>query len=83
MKILWTYIEKKKWNAETKHRVALLILGTIYALAGFAVWLVIRIWALSTWDWMVCFVGYPVAISWFVVFLYSCKHGFHDGKRCR
>ena len=67
MKNLWTYIEKKKWHADTKYRVALLILGTLFALAGLALWLIIRIWALSTWDWM----------------LYSCNHDFHDGKRCR
>ena len=34
MKNLWTYIEKKKWHADTKYRVALLILGTLFALAG-------------------------------------------------
>ena len=78
MKNLWTYIDKKKWHADTKYRVALLILGTLYALAGFAVWLIIRIWALSTWDWMVCFLGYPVVISWFVVFFFSFIHDFHD-----
>ena len=50
MKNLWTYIEKKKWHADTKYRVALLILGTLFALAGLALWLIIRIWALSTWD---------------------------------
>ena len=38
MKNLWTYIENKNWHADTKYRVALLILGTLYALAGFAVW---------------------------------------------
>ena len=73
MKNLWTYIEKKKWHADTKYRVALLILGTLFALAGLALWLIIRI----------CFIGYPVVISWFVVLLYSCNHDFHDGKRCR
>ena len=83
MKNIWAYIERKKWHAGTKYRVALLILGTLYALVGLAVWLIIRIWALSTWDWMVCFLGYPVIISWFVVFLYSCNHDFHDGRRCR
>lgn len=83
MKNLWTYIENKNWHADTKYRVALLILGTLFALAGLALWLIIRIWALSTWDWMVCFIGYPVVISWFVVLLYSCNHDFHDGKRCR
>ena len=62
MKNLWTYIENKNWHADTKYRVALLILGTLYALAGFAVWLIIRIWALSTWDWMVCFLGFVIMI---------------------
>ena len=83
MKNIWAYIERKKWHAGTKYRVALLILGTLYALVGLAVWLIIRIWALSTWDWMVCFIGYPIVISRFVVFLYSCNHDFHDGRRCR
>lgn len=83
MKNVWTYIGKKNWPATTKYKVAFLILGTLYALAGFATWLIIRMWALSTLDWMFCFIGYPVVISWLVVFLYSCNHDFHDGKRCR
>jgi len=77
---IWTYIEKQKWQAETKYRIALLIFGTLYALIGFSVWLIIRNWTLSTWDWMICFVGYPVIISLIVVFLYSCNHDFHNGK---
>ncbi len=80
MKNFWTHIEEKNWNAGKKYRVALLSLGTLYALAGFAVWLIIRIWALSSWNWMFCFIGYPVVISWIVVFLYSCSHDFHDNE---
>lgn len=80
MKSLWTYIEKKKWRADKKYRAALLLFGSVFALIGFALWLIVRIWALSTWDWMVCFVGYPIAASWLAVFFYSNDHAFHDGE---
>ncbi len=83
MESLWAYIDKKKWHADTKHRVALLIVGTVFALIGLAVWLVIRIWTLSTWGWMLCFVGYPFIIAWFVGIRYSYSHQFHNGKCCR
>ena len=46
MKNLWTYIENKNWHADTKYRVALLILGTLYALAGFSI-LVIMIFMMA------------------------------------
>lgn len=71
MKSLWTYIERKNWNADTKYRVAILILGALFALAGFAAWLIIRIWALSTLDWMICFIGYPAAFAPLVVLLHG------------
>ena len=80
MNHLWTYIDHKNWHEETKYRIALLLLGILFALIGFAIWLVIRIWILSSWDWMLCFIGYPIVISWLVVFFYSCRHGFHDRK---
>lgn len=79
MKYLWTYIDEKNWRAETKFQVTLFILGILFALIGLVVWLVIRTWILSTWDWMICFIGYPIVLSWFFVFLYSCNHDFHDG----
>ena len=80
MNHLWTYINHKNWHEETKYRIALLLLGILFALIGFGIWLVISIWILSSWDWMLCFIGYPIIISWFVVFFYSCRHGFHDRK---
>lgn len=81
MRTLWTYLDGKNWQAGTKYKIILLLLGTVFALTGFAVWLIIRIWTLSTWDWMICFIGYPVVISWFAVFFYSCKHSFHSGTK--
>lgn len=79
MKNLWTWIDNKAWKATTKFKAALLILGILYALAGFSVWLVISIWMLSTPDWMLCFIGYPVVVSWFTVYFYFLRHGFHNG----
>lgn len=79
MKKLWAYIDGKSWKEATKYRAALWILGIMSALAGFTVWMIVRTWVLSTPEWMICFIGYPVVISWYVVFFYSCRHSFHNG----
>lgn len=79
MKSLWMFIENKKWRTETKYKMAFVILGILFALAGMTVWLLIRTWAFSTPDWMLCFIGYPVILSWLTAFLYSCRHCFHNG----
>lgn len=78
MSRLWNYIGKQNWTADKKYRAALFILGIESALGGFLIWLIIQNWALSSWEWAVCFTGYPLVISWFVVFFYSCRHAFHD-----
>ncbi len=79
MKRLWNYVDQKHWSQKTKFKFAFLVLGTISAIAGFLAWLIIRFWALSTWDWMVCFIGYPVCIAFFVTAVYGGNHGFHNG----
>ena len=78
MKTLWTYIEEKNWKRETKYRAFTWIFAALAACIGFCVWMILRRWVLSTWDWMVCFLIYPVILSWFAVFLYSCRHTFRD-----
>ncbi len=80
MKNLWTYIDAKAWKDETKYVVISMILGTLAGLAGFVLWFIIRSWALSSWDWMVCFIGYPFVITWLYVFLYSGRYNLHDGS---
>ncbi len=79
MKNLWTFIDKKDWSEKTKYKAVSLILGILSALAGLVLWLLIRKWVLSGWDWMICFVGYSAVLSWFAVFFYSCGHDFHNG----
>lgn len=81
MRYIWDNIEKKNWRAENKYKAALLILGILFGMAGLIIWGVVQIWALRSFGWMFCFVGYPVVLSWIVVLFYSGKHDFHDGKR--
>lgn len=78
MNALWTYVDSKDWSGNKKSAVVLSILGIIFALTGFIVWLVISPWTLSTPDWMICFIGYPVYFSWIIAFLYSCRHEFQN-----
>ena len=80
MRYLWKYIDNKKWNTEKKYKILLLVLSIISALSGFALWLLIPLEKLSSLGWMLCFTGYPVFISWFVAFFYSCSHEFSEGQ---
>ncbi len=79
MKYLWKYIERKSWDASKKYKMFTLFLSLISALVGLLAWVVIRPYSLSTLDWMICFMGYPVMVSLIAVFLYSCRNFFHDG----
>ena len=80
MNYIWRNLENKNWKAATKYRVLLWILGTIFGVTGLILWFLVRIWALNSLDWMFCFIGYPVIISWFSVVFYSFNHDFHDGN---
>lgn len=78
MKHLWMYLDRKKWKSETKYRTLLLIAEAVSALAGLAVWLILRICFQISWNWIIYWIGCPVVLSWLVVFFYSCHHEFHD-----
>lgn len=80
MKHIWTYIDTRNWKAASKYRAVMMIFGTLSAALGFALWLMIRSFMLSTWDWMLCFIGYPIIFSGLAIFFYSCNHAFHDGN---
>ena len=70
---LWNRISRRNWSAEGKFRLFRLALEVPAGLAGLLLWLIVRIWCLKTWDWMVCFVGYPVILAWLVTVLFSCR----------
>lgn len=77
---LWKRIDKKNITEVAKYKLILFILSLIYGAIGLLAWLAVRLIALKTLDWLVCFIGYPVVLSWGVVLYYSFTHNFHDGK---
>lgn len=79
MKYTWDNIEHKNWDAATKYKVFLWILGIVFGTIGLILWSIIQIWTLKTLNWMICFIGGSVITSCFVAFLYTCNRDFHDG----
>ncbi|MCR4587555.1 MAG: hypothetical protein K5682_04005 [Lachnospiraceae bacterium] len=76
MKTLWTFIDSRKWKARNKYHFVFFISAFFGAFTGFIFWLVIRTWAFSTLDWMICFIGYPILLSLFWVYIYTSNHPF-------
>ncbi len=83
MKTLWTYLDKRRWQEETKLRAALWLFSALAALVGLAAWLAVGQWAFGSVPCMLCFIGCPVVASWFAVIVYACRHSFHDGTALR
>ena len=81
MKKLWNRVDGLNLKAGKKLRLFRLTLEFSSALLGLLIWLLIQNRILNTWDWLICFIGYPVMITWIASMLYSCNHDFHDGKQ--
>ncbi len=79
MRTLWAYLDKKNWQAQTKFKCASWILGIMGAFIGFLLWYVILSRFLPGIEWLLFFVMFPVILSWFIAFFYSCRNDFHDG----
>ena len=77
---LWKSIDKLNLKEESKFRLFRIISEGVSAVLGLLVWLIIRNRIFGTWDWAVCFMGYPIIFSLFVSAVYSCSHSFHNGK---
>ena len=80
MKGLWIYIDEMNRKAVTKIKIAWLVYGMLAGLAGLAVWLLVSSFSSITAEWSLCFIGFPVIISYFAVLLYATKKEFHDGS---
>lgn len=80
MKLLWDWLDQRTWRAAAKYRMALLLLSVLFGLGGALVWSIVQIWTLKTTDWLICFVGYPVLVSWYLGIVYGYNHCFHDKK---
>lgn len=73
MKVLWNKIQSCKMSNRAKRRWFLFLNSIIFGLIGFAMWLVIRMFALSTIDWALCFTGYLAIFVGYIggyIFLY-------------
>lgn len=77
---IWMYFNRKNWQAYNKFRLFRISLEIIFGIAGLLIWLVVQNRTLKTWDWMLCFIGGPIVISWFVALLYHNYHSFYDGR---
>ncbi len=83
MKQLWQWIERKSWKRNSKYQVFTLLCALISAMLGLILWGLISPFAFSSLDWMICFLGYPVVCSFFLVFFYASRHPFsHTKKNC-
>jgi len=80
MKILWNSIDRLDRSIRFKYTIALTVYGIISCLLGLTLWMSIRSQSLHTWDWMVCFAGYPILFSTFFVFYHGSRYEFHDGS---
>lgn len=80
MNKIYKMIERMDIKKERKYQLAILMMSILYMLIGLCAWLIIRTIALSSIDWMICFMGYPMFISWIRLFLYTSNHSFHTGR---
>ena len=78
---LWNRIDRLNIKRASKYRLFRIALEIPAGLLGLLVWLLIRAHFLGTWDWMLCFIGYPLIVIHFVSVFYSCRHDFRGRKR--
>lgn len=74
MSILWKWVDGKGFSVEGKRNIFLILNCLLFSILGFGVWLIISKFALSTWDWAFCFIGYPGFFVGIIGgFLYLCR----------
>ena len=78
LRSLWNRIDHISIKPESKCLLFRIALEIPSGLAGLLLWLILRSWCLKTWDWMVCFVGYPVIAAWFFAVLFCWRHEFRN-----
>lgn len=71
MNHLWNWVDRREMTDAGKIRIFLLMNCLLCSVLGLVVWLFVSRFALNTWDWALCFVGYP---GFFVGFLGGCMY---------
>ena len=59
MSRLWKWIDVRKMSYKAKTRWFLFLNSLLYSAVGFFAWIIVSRFALDSWDWALCFVGYP------------------------
>ena len=64
MRWLWTIsaVIAAPASRDKRRRCFLFLNSLLAGLAGLVLWLVVRVFALDSFDWLLCFVGYPVML---------------------
>lgn len=78
MKYIWNWIDEKHLSAEKKYNLCLWIASILLAAAGCALYALLNPALHLAGEWLVILAGWPVLISWVAVFLYGCRHPFHE-----
>lgn len=77
MKYIWSWFDNQNWHSETKFRLFPWAISIPAGALGFIVWALVQARGLQSLVWMVCFIGYPVIISWAIAAIYACNHDFY------
>ena len=74
MSRLWKWVDKKEISNDAKSKLFLILNSLICSAIGFFVWIVVSRFALNTWGWAICFVGYPgFFIGYIGGFIFLCQ----------
>lgn len=74
MQRLWKWIRRRKISSENRIKLFLFLNSLLCGVIGFAVWVFVGRYAFSTWDWALCFIGYPGFFGGFIGgFMYLCR----------
>ena len=78
MKYIWSWVDRKHLPVEKKYNLCLWITSILLAAAGCALYALLNLTLHLAGQWLVILAGWPVLISWVAVFLYGCRHPFHE-----
>lgn len=77
MSRLWKWIDVRKMSYKAKTRWFLFLNSLLYSAVGFFAWIIVSRFALDSWDWALCFVGYPgFFVGYIGGFLFLSRHNY-------
>lgn len=74
MSRMWNWIDSKNLSDGAKANLFLFISSLISGAVGFIVWLIVSKYALNSWEWAACFVGYPgIFVGFIGGYIFLCR----------